>query len=114
MREINRLCRQFSESFRNPDEDNGEHLVRAIRVATVAAVVHSTGVERGRFDQAEVKDYVRFKALPCFDFECDNPTQIPRYRVVDFVVERGGSVFIMLCTISSPGYLSAAAMRAAG
>lgn len=88
MREINRLCRQFSEAFRNPEAD-GAHLFRAIKTATIAAVVHSTGIERKRFEQAEIKEYVRFKYLPCFDFECDQPGKTPQHRVVDFVVERG-------------------------
>lgn len=93
MREINRLCRQFSEAFRNPEVDDGKHLLRAIKTATIAAVVHSTGVERDRFVQAEIKEYVRFKSLPCFDFECDEPGKISRHRVVDFVVERGSISF---------------------
>ncbi|RMJ26689.1 Ubiquitin-protein ligase [Aspergillus sp. HF37] len=93
MREINRLCRQFSISFRNSEVGDGKHLLRAIKTATVSAVVHSTGIERKRFDQAEIKEYVRFKSLPCFDFECDQPGKISRHRVVDFVVERGWMSF---------------------
>ncbi|PKY03100.1 hypothetical protein P168DRAFT_255222 [Aspergillus campestris IBT 28561] len=93
MREINRLCRQFCEAFRNPERDGGDHLLRAIRKATVAAVVHSSGIERKRFEQAEIKEYVRFKSLPCFDFEVDQSGQLPRHRVVDFVVERGSISF---------------------
>ncbi|OJJ45395.1 hypothetical protein ASPZODRAFT_70027 [Penicilliopsis zonata CBS 506.65] len=89
MREINRLCRQFCEAFRNPEIDNGEHLVRAIKTAAVSAIFHSSGKERTRFDQAEIKEYVRFKLLPCFDFEVSHSGQIPRHRVVEFVVERG-------------------------
>ncbi|KAE8148064.1 hypothetical protein BDV25DRAFT_23223 [Aspergillus avenaceus] len=93
MREINRLCRQFCEAFRDPEVDGGENLLRALKVATVSAVVHSTGIERKRFDQAEIKEYVRFKSLPCFDFEIDQPVTVSRHRVVDFVVERGSISF---------------------
>lgn len=93
MREINRLCRQFSEAFRNLEPDSGELLLRAIKVATVTAVVHSAGVERARFEQAEIKEHVRFKTLPWFDFECDQSGQCSRHRVVDFVVERGSISF---------------------
>ncbi|BDD61050.1 hypothetical protein MPDQ_002597 [Monascus purpureus] len=93
MREINRLCRQFCEAFRHPENDNGENLLRAIKTAAVTAIVHSTGVERQRFDQAEIKEYVRFKSLPCFDFEVDQNGQIPRHRVVNFVVEKGSISF---------------------
>ncbi|EAW06535.1 putative ubiquitin-protein ligase E3 component (UBR1) [Aspergillus clavatus NRRL 1] len=89
MREINRLCRQFCEAFRKPELDGGMNLFRALQIATVSAIVHSAGLERKRFDQAEIRDYVRFKTLPCFDFEVDQAGQIPRYRVVDFVVEKG-------------------------
>ncbi|PWY91824.1 N-end rule pathway, recognition component UBR1 [Aspergillus sclerotioniger CBS 115572] len=84
MREINRLCRQFCEAFRNPEVDGGQKLLRALRTATIAAVVHSTGVERKRFDQAEIKEYVRFKTLPPLDFEVDQQ-RVP--------VERGSMSF---------------------
>lgn len=93
MREINRLCRQFCEAFREPEIDNGQNLLRALKVATISTVVHSTGVERKRFELAEIKEYVRFKSLPCFDFEADESGQMPRHRVVDFVVERGSISF---------------------
>ncbi|CRG90745.1 E3 ubiquitin-protein ligase UBR1 [Talaromyces islandicus] len=96
MREINRLCRQFCEAFRHPLEGHGENLVRAIKAAAISAIVHSTGVERKRFDQAEIKDVVRFKQLPYFDFELSpvsSEDQIQRHRVVDFVVEKGSISF---------------------
>ncbi|KAJ9235444.1 hypothetical protein DTO169E5_6160 [Paecilomyces variotii] len=93
MREINRLCRQFCEAFRNPEVDNGKNLLRAVKAAAISAIVHSTGIERKRFDQAEIKEYVRFKSLPCFDFEVDPSGQIPRHRVVDFIVEKGSISF---------------------
>ncbi|PYH41465.1 putative ubiquitin-protein ligase E3 component (UBR1) [Aspergillus saccharolyticus JOP 1030-1] len=92
MREINRLCRQFCEAFRNPEVDGGVKLLRAIRTATISAVVHSYGLELKRFSQAEIKDVVSFKTLPPFDFEV-NQVHVPRYRVVDFVVERGWMSF---------------------
>lgn len=93
MREINRLCRQFCEAFREPKVDDGKDLLRSIYQATMSTVVHSAGAERTRFEQAEIKEYVRFKSLPCFDFEADDSGQMPRHRVVDFVVERGSISF---------------------
>lgn len=93
MREINRLCRQFSVSFCNPGIDGGRHLLRGIKATTTSAVVHSAGVERKRFDQAEIKEYLRLKPMPCFGFECDQAGKIVRHRVVDFVVERGSISF---------------------
>ncbi|KAL4867269.1 hypothetical protein BDV12DRAFT_171615 [Aspergillus spectabilis] len=93
MREINRLCVTLREGFREPELDQGQNLLRAITVTTISAIVHSVGCERHRFDQAEVKDYVRFKSLPPFEFEVDQPERLTRYRVVDFVVERGAMSF---------------------
>lgn len=93
MREINRLCRQFCEAFRNPETDNGHNLLRAIQTTTVTAIVHSAGVERKRFDQAEIKEEVKFRTLPPFDFEIGSSGQIPCHRVVEFVVEKGSISF---------------------
>jgi E3 ubiquitin-protein ligase UBR1 len=93
MREINRLCRQFCEAFRHPEADDGENLMRAITATAISAIVHSTGIERKRFDQAEIKEYIRFKQLPFFDFEVMPAGQILRHRVVDFVVEKGSISF---------------------
>ncbi|KAJ5513166.1 Zinc finger RING/FYVE/PHD-type [Penicillium fimorum] len=93
MREINRLCRQFCESFRDPEIDNGDYLLRAIETTTTTTILHSAGLERKRFDQAEIKDEVRFKLLPPFDFEVGASGQVPCHRVVEFVVERGSISF---------------------
>ncbi|KAJ5168902.1 uncharacterized protein N7482_004496 [Penicillium canariense] len=93
MREINRLCRQFCESFRNPEIDNGQNLLRAIKTTTITAIIHSAGVERKRFDQAEIREEVKFKTLPPFDFEVGSSGQIPCHRVVEFVVEKGSISF---------------------
>lgn len=93
MREINRICVVFREAFRNPELDRGQNLLRAITVATISTIVNSVGMERKRFDQAEIKDYIRFKSLQPFDFEIDQPERFPRHRVVDFVVEKGAMSF---------------------
>ncbi|KAL4940319.1 hypothetical protein BDV06DRAFT_196922 [Aspergillus oleicola] len=93
MREINRLCTAFREAFKHPEHDNGQNLLRAITVATISTIVHSVGMERKRFDQAEIKDYIKFKTLPPFDFEVDHPERFSRHRVVDFVVEKGAMSF---------------------
>ncbi|KAL4784296.1 hypothetical protein BJX76DRAFT_327630 [Aspergillus varians] len=93
MREINRLCIAFREAFRKPELDGGQNLLRAITVATISTIVHSVGCERKRFDQAEIKEYVRFKSLQPFDFEVDQPERFARHRVVDFVVEKGAMSF---------------------
>ncbi|KAJ5584315.1 uncharacterized protein N7459_004115 [Penicillium hispanicum] len=93
MREINRLCRQFCEAFRNPEIDNGQNLLRAIKTTTFTAIIHSAGVERKRFESAEIKEEVKFKTLPPFDFEIGASGQIPCHRVVEFVVEKGSISF---------------------
>ncbi|KAL2870967.1 putative ubiquitin-protein ligase E3 component (UBR1) [Aspergillus lucknowensis] len=92
-REINRLCISFREAFKKPELDGGQNLLRAITVTTIATVVNSVGCERERFAEAEIKEYIRFKTLPPFDFEVGQPERLPRYRVVDFVVEKGAMSF---------------------
>lgn len=95
MREINRLCRQFCEAFRHPEHDDFDDndLLWAIKTTTMTAILHSAGTERKRFDQAEIKEEVRFKTLNPFDFEVGASGQMPCHRVVEFVVEKGSISF---------------------
>ncbi|KAL4810876.1 hypothetical protein BDV18DRAFT_128159 [Aspergillus unguis] len=93
MREINRISVVFREAFKRPELDGGQNLLRAITVATISAIVNSVGMERKRFEQSEIKEYVRFKTLQPFDFEIDESDRFPRHRVVDFVVEKGAMSF---------------------
>ncbi|KAF2268628.1 RING finger domain-containing protein [Lojkania enalia] len=88
-REINRLCRQFSEAFTwNPDEDP-TYIRRAIRDAAKIAIVNSLGAERKRFDQAELKGETKFKSLKVFEFDADPSTSYGKtYRIVDYVVAK--------------------------
>ena len=93
-KEINRLCRQFAESFRWRGTDDISSLSRVIRTVAKATIINSVGGERFRFDQAEIKAEARFKKLDPFFFEnasssfnnSDNDREI-RHTVVDFVVE---------------------------
>ena len=93
-KEINRLCRQFAESFRWSDDDDNLSLSRAIRTVAKATIINSIGGERVRFDQAEIKGETRFKNLDPFYFE-NGPSSYDtnaydlgtRHTVVDFVVE---------------------------
>lgn len=82
-REINRLCRQFSEAFRNLSGEDLHHVARAIRIVAKNVIINSIGAERHRFQQAEIKDEVRFKTLADFEFE-DSERE---FEVVKFVVE---------------------------
>ncbi|OTB02136.1 hypothetical protein M426DRAFT_322961 [Hypoxylon sp. CI-4A] len=80
-REINRLCRLLSGSFRNSPEQ--ESLSTAIRTTAKSVIINSIGAERARFTQAEIKDEVRFKALSDFEFA----GEATKFEVVKFVVE---------------------------
>lgn len=87
-REINKLCRQFADSFKLREDDDGYSLAKAIRTVAKATVVNATGAERVRFDQAEIKSETRFKTLLAFEFDADEHGHAPQYSVVDFVVEK--------------------------
>ncbi|KAK0618438.1 hypothetical protein B0T17DRAFT_537937 [Bombardia bombarda] len=82
-REINRLCRQFAESFRNVKEQDSLYVSKAIRLAAKSVIINSIGAERGRFSHSEIKDEVKFKKLG--DFEFDPLGR--QFDVVKFVVE---------------------------
>ena len=87
-REINKLCRQFAESFRIIKDDDPADLSRVIRTVAKATVINSIGAERVRFDQAELKMETRFKDLEPFRFDNHYIGYDWSYSVVDFVVER--------------------------
>ena len=87
-REINRLCRQFADSFRHCQEYDLANLCRVIRIVAKATVINSMGAERIRFDQAELKAETRFKLLEPYLFDVEYIGYDWKYSVVDFVVER--------------------------
>ena len=87
-REINRLCRQFADSFRWHRGEDEVSLSRVIRATAKATIVNSIGAERKRFDQAEIKAEVKFKTLDAFEFDVDEWGHAPQYQVVEFVVEK--------------------------
>ncbi|RYP56455.1 hypothetical protein DL771_011774 [Monosporascus sp. 5C6A] len=82
-REINKLCRLLSDSFRSLPEEDSLYLSRAIRLAAKTVIINSIGAERARFTQSEIKDEVRFKTLSDFEFA----GEATQYNVVKFVVE---------------------------
>ncbi|KAF2147432.1 uncharacterized protein K452DRAFT_240900 [Aplosporella prunicola CBS 121167] len=84
-REINKLCRQFCESFRPELDSDFAYVSRAIRSTAKTVITHSLGAERRRFNQAELKGETKFKSLE--PFEADSKWG-PKYKVVDFVVEK--------------------------
>ena len=87
-REINKLCRQFADSFKLREGDDGRSLAQTIRTVAKAAVISATGAERVRFDQAEIKAETRFKRLLAFEFDADENCHAAQYSVVEFVVEK--------------------------
>jgi E3 ubiquitin-protein ligase UBR1 len=84
MREINSLCRHFSDSFRDlePNGENYEHISRALRLIAKTVIINSVGAERHKFQQAEIKDEIKFKPVGDFEFEENR-----EFSVVRFVVE---------------------------
>ncbi|KAF1985755.1 RING finger domain-containing protein [Aulographum hederae CBS 113979] len=79
-REMNKLCRQFSEAF--SFKLDPVSLSRAIRSTAKVAIINSLGAERERFD-SEIKESINFKSLEPFEFDGDSTL-----TVVDFVVEK--------------------------
>lgn len=84
-REINRLCRQFSESFKwNPGE-NYSCIIRSIRTTAKAVIFNSLGAERKRFTQSEIKEEIKFKNVGDYEFELtENSSNGVQHSVVKF------------------------------
>ena len=83
-REINRLCRQFSESFKWNVGEDPTHIENAIKFAAKAVILSSLGTERKRFTQAEIKDEIKFKKVGDYEFDTTDTNQ---HSVVKFVVD---------------------------
>ncbi|KAI0890602.1 uncharacterized protein GGS22DRAFT_15740 [Annulohypoxylon maeteangense] len=81
-REINRLCRLLSGSFRGLQEHDSLYLSKAIRMTAKSVIINSVGAERARFTQAEIKDEIRFKSLSDFEFAGqDTKFEVVRFNV---------------------------------
>ncbi|KAI5303766.1 hypothetical protein KEM56_007208, partial [Ascosphaera pollenicola] len=93
MREINRLCRMFCDCFRTTDGEANRALCTALVACASATMQNSVGLEKDRFDQAEVKDIVKFKLLRYGEFEQDSQSRTGFHRVVDCVVEKSAVSF---------------------
>jgi E3 ubiquitin-protein ligase UBR1 len=52
-REINRLCRQFAESFRWKRSEDAASISRVIRLAAKTTIINSVGAERKRFHRRD-------------------------------------------------------------
>ncbi|KZF22387.1 hypothetical protein L228DRAFT_283538 [Xylona heveae TC161] len=88
-REINRLCRQFAESFKWKRGEDDTSISKAIRIAAKAAILNSMGAERKRFDQAEIKEETRFKTIHALEAGPENwGDSDQQYEIVDFVIEK--------------------------
>ena len=89
-REINRLCRQFTEAFKWRRGEDSFNISKVIRLIAKITIVNSVGADRSRFDQAEVKKEIRFKYFNriVFDAKQGHQSDAEQYKVVDFVVEK--------------------------
>ena len=85
-KEMNRLCRQFADSFRSCNEEDNTRLMRVIRTVAKATVINSIGAERLRFDQAEIKSETKFKLVEPYLFETSAAGE-KRHSIVNFAVE---------------------------
>ena len=84
-RDINKLCRQFAEAYhvsKHSDPSALRATWDAISHATGIAIINSVGLERRRFDQAEIKEPVRF-----------HTATTAGSNVIDFVLEKGSISF---------------------
>ncbi|KAI4115856.1 MAG: hypothetical protein LQ345_003622 [Seirophora villosa] len=88
IRDVNRTCRVFSESFSCRTPGELANISRVIRTVAKATVINATGAERARFHQAEIKEETKFKTLAPFDFEVTSGVHEQQHTVVDFVVEK--------------------------
>ncbi|CZT47197.1 related to ubiquitin--protein ligase [Rhynchosporium secalis] len=87
-REINRLCRQFAESFKWSIGEDQTHLSKAIRLTAKTVILNSLGTERKRFLQAEIKDEIKFKKVGDYEFDTtEMSNNVLQHSVVKFVVE---------------------------
>ncbi|SZF02973.1 unnamed protein product [Blumeria hordei] len=87
-REINRLCRQFSEAFKWNLGDDFIYIAKAIRITAKAVILNSLGAERKRFSQNEIKDEVKFKRVGDYEFDTtDNLISGPQHLIVKFNFE---------------------------
>lgn len=91
-RDINKLCRQFAEAYyvsRDSSPSAVQATCEAISHAAGIAIINSAGLERRRFDQAEIKDSVHFHTVGPFG---DAPSS-SGFSVVDFPPEKGSLSF---------------------
>jgi E3 ubiquitin-protein ligase UBR1 len=84
-REINRLCRQFAESFKWQIGEDPTAVSQAIRTAMKITILNSLGTERRRFVAAEIKDEIKFKKIGDFEFGAPNETEhyVVKFSVAD-------------------------------
>lgn len=83
-REINRLCRQFAESFKWKHGENMVAISTAIRMATQSVIINSVGAERRRFNASEIKNEVTFRKVTDYEFDTSEP---PEHYVVKFHID---------------------------
>ena len=85
-REMNRLCRQFAESFKWLRGQELVNVARTIRQVARATIVNGLGLERKRFDQAEIKSEAIFKNTRLFPFESGTDKEF--HTIINFSVAK--------------------------
>ena len=91
-REINKLCRQFAESFQLPSgriSSPEDPVCEAISQTAQVTIMNSVGMERRRFEQGEIKDLVQFHTVGPFATSSGSA----EVRVVKFAVATGALSF---------------------
>ncbi|TQS37870.1 hypothetical protein Golomagni_01641 [Golovinomyces magnicellulatus] len=84
-REINRLCRQFSEAFKCNLGENYNCVAKAIKTTAKAVIINSLGAERKRFTQSEIKEEIKFKEVYDYEFDIHETTNSGiQHLVVEF------------------------------
>lgn len=88
-REINKLCRHFADSFNWTPNDDPTNLRNAIRAAAKVVIINSLGVERKRFDQAELREETNFKTSDVRQFRPEPDAMFSgSFKIVDYVVAK--------------------------
>lgn len=89
-RELNRLCRLFSDAFRWDNAANYEAICRVIKIFARAAILYSMGADRKPGDASEIISETKFKIASENDYfieDTETSSGSEKYTIVNFAVE---------------------------
>ena len=94
-RELNRLCRMFSDAFKWNNGANYEAICRVMKIFARAAILNSMGADIKRGDVCEITSATKFKTIHYNYGIEDTGTSNggEKYTIVDFTVETGSISF---------------------